>query len=109
MVTSLDQEVIDYFENLIDLNYVRFSLVENSYQELLNEQAVVKQLLSSGAFGENITKLFTGTGISQQENAVNIYLATVDIDSVHGSIEQVYAANTDQPCKLRFVSLWSAW
>ena len=34
MVTSLDQEVIDYFENLIDLNYVRFSLVENSYQEL---------------------------------------------------------------------------
>ncbi|MCI8914205.1 MAG: hypothetical protein HFF38_08780 [Lawsonibacter sp.] len=109
MVTSLDQEVIDYFENLIDLNYVRFSLVENSYQELLNEQAVVKQLLSSGAFGENITKLFTGTGISQQENAVNIYLATVDIDSVRGTIEQVYAANTDQPCKLRFVSLWSAW
>ena len=76
--------------------------MENSYQELLNEQAVVKQLLSSGAFGENITKLFTGTGISQQENAV-------DIDSVRGTIEQVYAANTDQPCKLRFVSLWSAW
>ena len=106
MVTSLDEEVIDYFENLIDLNYVRFSLVENSYQELLDGKAVIKQLLFSGAFGEDITSLFTATGISQGENAVNIYLATEDIDAVGDTIEQVYAANTDQPCKLHFISAW---
>ncbi|NBI67087.1 hypothetical protein D1646_09695 [Pseudoflavonifractor sp. 60] len=106
MVTSLDQEVIDYFENLIDLNYVRFSLVENSYQELLDGKATIKQLLSSGAFGESITKLFTGTGISQRENAVNVYLATEDIAAIRDTIEQVYAANTYKPCKLRFISAW---
>lgn len=106
MVTSLDQEVINYFEDLIDLDHVRFSLAENSYQELLDGKAVINQLLHSVAFGETIGNLFTGTGISEKENAVNIYVATEDIDSIRGTIEEIYAANSDRPCKLRFVSAW---
>ena len=100
-VTSLDQEVIDYFESLIDLDYVRFTLVQDSYQKLLDEKEVMGQLLCSGAFGETVTESFTGIGISEDDNALNIYLASED-SATCNIIEQVYASNSDYPCKLRF-------
>lgn len=106
-VTSLDQEVIDYFGSLIDLDYVRFSLVRDSYQELLDGKAVINQLLRSHTFGDTITNLFTGTGIAVPENAVNIYMSTDNFDSIRGTIEEVYSANSDKQCNLRFVSLYN--
>lgn len=106
MVTSLDQEVIDYFGNLIDLEHVGFSPVEHSFQELLDAKAVISDLVSSGAFGEEITSQFTGVGISEPENSVNIYLATENLWAARGPIEMVYAQHSDSPCPLRFFSLY---
>ncbi len=100
-VTSLDQEVIDYFESLIDLDYVRFALVQDSYQTLLEEKEIINQLLYSGAFGETVTESFTGVGISVEKNSLNIYVATED-STIHNTIETVYTSNSDHPCKLRF-------
>lgn len=100
-VTLLSQEVIDYFESLIDLDYVRFLLVRDSYQKLLDEKEIIKQLLCSGAFGETVTKSFTGIGISESENSLHIFVATED-STVHNTIETVYASNSNHPCKLRF-------
>lgn len=109
LVTSLDQDVIDYFGDLIDLGHVGFFLVEHSFQELLDDKAVMSGLLHSGAFGEKITNLFTGIGIAQQENAVNIYLATEDFKEVRGTIETIYAEFSSHQCPLRFVSLYPGW
>lgn len=101
-VTSLDQEVIDYFESLIDLDYVRFTLVQDSYQKLLDEKEVMGQLLCSGAFGETVTESFTGIGISIEKNSLNIYLSSED-SATCNTIKKVYASHSDRPCKLRFL------
>lgn len=72
MVTSLDEETIGYFEALIDLEHVQFSLADRSFQELLHTQASINEWLASNPLDETAAHI-TGTGISMRENSVVVY------------------------------------
>ena len=106
LVTILNDETIDYFGNLIDLEHVRFSLADNSFQELLYVQETIENCLDSNSLDENSSALITGTGISIKENAVIVYAATEDLDNICNSFTRVYSARNSQPYNIRFRSLW---
>lgn len=102
-VTSLDEETTDYFKDLIDLEHVRFSLVDHSLQELFDVQAEIDSYLQSGTDKE-ICSAITGTGITQRENAVNVYVASNAPSDLPGVILNRFHP-TDSSCDIRFTTL----
>lgn len=106
LVTALNDGTIDYFGNLIDLEHVRFSSANNSFQELLYVQETIENYLASNSLDENSSALITGTGISIKENAVIVYAATEDLENICNTFTSVYSARNGQPCNIQFRSLW---
>lgn len=68
-VTNLDDEVIKYFESLIDTNDVIFQEVKYSYNELLEQMDAISQSIGTNSRMSSIN----GVSISQKNNQVNIY------------------------------------
>lgn len=106
LVTTLDDETVQYFETLIDLEHVRFSSAEHSFQELLHAQEAVDHCLASGTLDENVSALITGTGISAKENSVIVYAAAENPEELRGSFANVFSANDSQACNIQFHSLY---
>ena len=109
LVTTLDDETVQYFETLIDLEHVCFSAAEHSFQELLHAQEAVDHCVASGTLDENVSALITGTGISAKENAVIVYAATENPEELCGSFTDVFSANNSQACNIQFHSLYGHW
>lgn len=105
LVTILDNETINYFKNLIDLEHVRFSLADHSFQELLHAQESINNYLASDGLDGTSSALITGTGISIKENAVTVYAATENLEELHNSLASVYTTRSGQPCKIQFHTL----
>ncbi len=74
-VTSLDESVIEYFENIIDLTNVVFEEVRYSYDELKQAHAEIVKKMEATSTDSLISKI-AGVGISFPDNAVNLYLVT---------------------------------
>ena len=106
LVTTLDDKTINYFGDLIDLEHVRFSLANHSFQELLRTQEAIDHYLASDDLDEKFSTLITGTGISVKENAVTVYAATENLEELRNSFINVYSARRGQPCNIRFHTLW---
>lgn len=102
-VTRLDQDVIDYFGNIIDLNHVQFSKVTNSYQELLNTQEAIDFYIDN-CEDKEICSAITGTGISQDNNAVNIYISSNAPSGLTDVILEKIS-HVNDTCKIRFITL----
>lgn len=106
-VTSLDEETIGYFGNLIDLEHVRFSLADHSFQELLDTQESINTLLTSNSLDEKIAASITGTGISVKENSAVVYAATENFGDIRNSLATVYSTRDSKNCNIIFCSLWT--
>lgn len=102
-VTRLDQDVIDYFGNIIDLNHVQFSRVTNSYQELLHTQEAIDFYIDS-CEAKEICSAITGTGISQDNNAVNIYISSNAPSGLTDVILEKIS-HVNDTCEIRFITL----
>ena len=102
-VTRLDQDVIDYFGNIIDLNHVQFSKVTNSYQELLNAQEAIDFYIDN-CEDKEICSAITGTGISEDNNAVNIYISSNAPSGLTDVILEKIS-HVNDTCEIRFITL----
>lgn len=72
-VTSLDAEVIAYFENLIDLTNVIFEKVDYPYSQLVEEHDAIVEALASTS-DDALTDSISAVGIAMQDNAVALYV-----------------------------------
>lgn len=89
-VTSLDDEVIKYFESLIDTNDVVFHEVKYSYKELLEQMDAISQSIGKNSRMAGIN----GVSISQKNNQVNVYYSpdsarSIDISNNLDDILQI--------------------
>lgn len=86
LVTSLDESVIEYFENIIDLTNVVFDEVEYSYDELKRAHSDVVSKMNAASTDPLIANI-AGVGISYKDNAVALYLVASDSDVKSRSIK----------------------
>lgn len=103
-VTSLNEEVISYFADLIDLEHVHFSEVKYSLHELFEAQEMINDILTSNDTDASIRDSINGTGISIENNTVNVYVSS---DSCVGpvSILDTYSEYANDLCSIDFVKL----
>ncbi len=85
-VTSLDESVIEYFENIIGLTNVIFDEVKYSYAELKQAHADIVNKMDATSTDPIIANI-AGVGISYKDNAVALYLITSDSDAKSSSIK----------------------
>lgn len=69
-VTSLNDEIREYFAELIDLNGVIFEEVTYSFEELKVEQQKIEELMTS----DELPFKIVGVGISIKSNSITAYI-----------------------------------
>ena len=103
-VTSLDENIIDYFENLISLDHVRFSEVTYSVQELFDVQNAINDYVLSGEKRRIDTSAIVGTGISFEKNAVNVYISPSAPEDLTDILLEEFSQGNNF-CNLNFMTL----
>lgn len=86
-VTSCDESVVGYFENIIDLTNVIFEEVKYSYDELKQAHAEIAEKMDATSTDSLISNI-AGVGISFPDNAVSLYLVTSESVAKSDSIRK---------------------
>lgn len=101
-VTSLDRNITGYFEDIINLDDVRFSKVTHSFQELRNTQEALNNYIQN-CEDEKIRSSITGTGISFENNAVNVYISSSASKDLPDVLLKKLSSKNDS-CNLNFIT-----
>lgn len=102
LVSQLDQDVVDYFGSLIDLDHVRFTQVSSSLNELFDAKDIVNRYIRDRENPE-LCSAITATGISYDQNAVNIYLKFDTPSHITDAIAEQFSIENGFPCKIQFL------
>ncbi len=103
-VTSLNEEVISYFADLIDLEHVHFSEVKYSLHELFEAQEMINDILTSNDTDASIRDSINGTGISIENNTVNVYVSSDSCVEPVSTLD-TYSEYANDLCSIDFVKL----
>ena len=105
LVTSLDQEVIDYFASLIDLEGIHFAQVEHSIDELFAAKEWINARIASKELDDPLRRQMRGTGLAFQENKVNVYVGFdlyLDPEVEADIVQALYAGYDGAQCEILF-------
>lgn len=103
-VTDYSEEVIKYFENIIDLTNVKFEEVKYSFNDLNQaHDEIVKRMgeKSTDSFMTNVS----GVGVSIPENAVTLYLVIPEEEAYTESIKKEIYENLSNFEKIKVISV----
>lgn len=85
-VTEYNDNILEYFADLIDLEGVRFQTVENSLTELFEIKHELNERISANASNplslSAQDSLIDGTGISISNNSVNLYVKPDSVSAI---------------------------
>ncbi len=105
LVTSLDQEVIDYFASLIDLEGIHFAQVEHSIDELFAAKEWIDARIASEDLDDSLRGQMRGTGLAFQENKVNVYVGFdlyLDFKVEADIVQTLYTGYDGAQCEVLF-------